>query len=150
MYPICRHNIVPIVMGAHPDDYKRVAPYKSYIHVDEFKGPKELAAYLHKLDKNDHLYNEYLQWKGTGEFINTRFFCRVCALLHDTKKRSSEHAWYHNFSKWWWAKDVCISGSWRDFDQRKRKISWDHNKKWPLYEVNTQCFTLLLSLTWLL
>ena len=25
------------------------------------------------------------QWKGSGEFINTRFFCRVCSLLHDYK-----------------------------------------------------------------
>ena len=25
------------------------------------------------------------QWKGTGEFINTKFWCRVCALLHDPK-----------------------------------------------------------------
>ena len=72
-------------MGARPEDYERAAPYKSYIHVDQFSGPRELAEFLLELDKNDDKYNQYFQWKGTGEFINTRFFCRVCALLHDKK-----------------------------------------------------------------
>ena len=30
-------------------------------------------------------YISLFQWKGTGEFINTKFWCRVCALLHDPK-----------------------------------------------------------------
>ena len=44
-----------------------------------------IAEYLQKLDENDDLYNEYFKWKGTGEFIDTKFFCRLCALLHDSK-----------------------------------------------------------------
>jgi hypothetical protein len=55
------HNILPIVMGARKEDYERSAPYKSFIHVDDFESPAELAAYLHKLDKDDALYNEYFQ-----------------------------------------------------------------------------------------
>ena len=58
-----RHDLVPIVMGARPEDYERAAPYKSYIHVDDFEGPKELADYLKKLEENDDLYNEYFRWK---------------------------------------------------------------------------------------
>ena len=72
-------------MGARPADYEAVAPHHSFIHVDEFPGPKELAQYLLELDRDDQKYNQYFQWKGTGEFINTRFFCRLCALLHDTQ-----------------------------------------------------------------
>lgn len=49
-------------MGAKPEDYERSAPYRSYIHVDEFESPKELAAYLHQLDKNDELYNSYFRY----------------------------------------------------------------------------------------
>ena len=48
-------------MGARPEDYAKVAPLNSYIHVDDFDSPKDLAAYLHKLDKNDDLYNNYFQ-----------------------------------------------------------------------------------------
>ncbi len=50
-------------MGARPEDYAISAPYKSYIHVDDFDSPKELADYLHKLDQDDDLYNEYFMWK---------------------------------------------------------------------------------------
>ena len=91
-------------MGARPEEYKKVAPDFSFIHVDEFSGPSELAKYLHQLDQDDEKYNQYFQaghtsccrdiniirtfysqWKGKGEFINTRFFCRVCGLLHYKK-----------------------------------------------------------------
>ena len=72
-------------MGASKEEYEAKAPYKSFIHVDDFDGPADLAEYLKKLDADDTLYNSYFQWKGTGEMINTKFFCRLCALLHDPK-----------------------------------------------------------------
>ena len=50
-------------MGARPQDYERASPYKSYIHVDDFDGPKELAEFLKKLEDNDDMYNEYFRWK---------------------------------------------------------------------------------------
>ena len=40
---------------------------------------------IFRLDQNDTLYNSYFSWKGTGEMINTKFFCRLCALLHDPR-----------------------------------------------------------------
>ena len=60
-----RHSVVPIVMGARPEDYARVAPHYSYIHVDQFRGPRHLAEYLHILDKDHHKYNEYFQVRIT-------------------------------------------------------------------------------------
>lgn len=102
-------------MGARPEDYARSAPYKSYIHVDDFESPKELADYLHMLDKNDTLYNEYFQWKGTGEFINTYFFCRLCALLHDDFP--NKH--YRDVNEWWRGQGTCITGSWRKRKEQK-------------------------------
>ena len=48
-------------MGAKPEDYIRSAPYKSFLHVDDFDSPESLAQYLHKLDQDDNLYNEYFQ-----------------------------------------------------------------------------------------
>ncbi|XP_024938146.1 glycoprotein 3-alpha-L-fucosyltransferase A isoform X2 [Cephus cinctus] len=106
------HNVLPIVMGAHPTDYARSAPYRSYIHVDEFESPKELAEYLYRLDNDDELYNSYFKWKGTGEFINTYFFCRVCAMLHDDRPPKS----YNDVNDWWRGNGVCTSGSWREHD----------------------------------
>lgn len=92
-------------MGAHPDDYRKVAPPNSYIHIEDFKSPKELAEYLHKLDKNDTLYNEYFKWKGTGSFINTKFWCRLCAMLNDPNKPELV---VENMESWWRPPKVCL------------------------------------------
>lgn len=102
-------NVLPIVMGARPEDYARTAPYRSYIHVDEFESPQELAAYLHRLDTDDDLYNSYFKWKSTGEFINTYFFCRLCAMLHDDFPNKS----YRDVNDWWRGPGTCTGGSWR-------------------------------------
>lgn len=69
-------------MGARPEDYESSAPFNSYIHVDEFGSPAELAEYLKLLDTNDELYNSYFKWKGTGEFINTCKRKSIVSLIH--------------------------------------------------------------------
>lgn len=104
------HNVLPIVMGARKEDYERSAPPHSYIHVDDFESPRHLAEYLTKLDQNDTLYNEYFKWKGNGEFINTYFWCRVCAMLHAPSKPKS----YPDIQEWWSGKGTCTTGSWND------------------------------------
>ena len=50
-------------MGARLEDYERAAPHKSFLHVDQFESPQQLADYLHILDKDDNKYNEYFQVK---------------------------------------------------------------------------------------
>ena len=96
-------------MGAPPEDYERMAPANSFLHVDRFTTPKHLADYLHYLDRNDKAYNSFFEWKGTGEFINTYFFCRVCAMLHAKRKYKT----YQNFKMWWEAEGTCSRKSWR-------------------------------------
>ena len=106
-------NVVPIVMGGHPDDYLRSAPPHSYIHVDHFNSPAHLARYLAKLDADDRAYNEYFHWKAStrkGEFINTYFWCRLCAMLHAPKSRQKPSVSYSNVAQWWAPKMACIDG----------------------------------------
>ena len=117
-------NILPIVMGARPEDYEVSSPHRSYIHVDEFASPKELADYLHLLDKDDELYNSYFKWRGTGELINTYYWCRVCAALHDEESLKKPR-WYPDINDWWRGAGVCTNGSWRNFKARKDVISDD-------------------------
>lgn len=93
-------------MGARQDEYERSSPQRSYIHVNDFASAKELADYLHLLDRDDGLYNSYFKWKGTGEFINTFFWCRVCAMLHD-EEMISKPKWYNDINEWWRGKGVC-------------------------------------------
>ncbi|XP_026844829.1 glycoprotein 3-alpha-L-fucosyltransferase A-like [Drosophila persimilis] len=105
-------GVLPIVMGARPGDYKELAPLNSYIHVDDFASPKELADYLKVLDDDDDLYNSFFQWKGTGEFINTHFWCRVCAMLHNEEQLREPH-FYSDYNHWWRGPGVCSPVSWR-------------------------------------
>lgn len=67
-------------MGARPEDYERSAPYRSYIHVDEFESPRELAGYLHRLDKNDDLYNSYFR------FVYHFFIFTICLSFYLHKR----------------------------------------------------------------
>ena len=113
-----KYNVLPIVMGARKQDYLRVAPHKSFIHVDDYDGPGALAKYLKMLDEDDVRYNEYFQWKGTGEMINTKFFCRLCSLLHDSTVRSESSRHYQDINKWWRGRGTCISrGSWNKLSE---------------------------------
>ena len=104
------NDIIPIVMGARPEDYERVAPYHSYIHVEDFAGgPKDLAQYLRKLEQSENLYNQYFRWKGTGEMINTKFLCRVCALLNEPNIiKFYPGAHKKNFNEWWNGNGICL------------------------------------------
>ncbi|XP_057381512.1 glycoprotein 3-alpha-L-fucosyltransferase A-like [Daphnia carinata] len=111
-------KVLPIVMGAPRADYEKHAPEHSFIHVDDFASPKELADYLHQLDSNDTLYNEYFEWRETGQFINTYFFCRLCAMLHEAPHSPARS--YEDFNEWWRGGTNCIKGSWRDLEIHRR------------------------------
>lgn len=108
-------GVLPIVMGARPKDYEKYAPKHSYIHVEEFASPKQLAEYLHKLSQDDQLYNSYFQWRGTGhvEWTPKKYFCHLCAMLHDNSTMSRSK-WYANVDAWWNAPNVCTTGRWSD------------------------------------
>ncbi|KAB0797649.1 hypothetical protein PPYR_08642 [Photinus pyralis] len=97
------NNVVPIVLGARKEDYIRSAPKDSFIYAHDFNNPKDLARFLKKLDEDDDMYNSYFRWKGTGEFINTHFWCRLCALLHSTYSNK----WYKDVNEWWSGPGVC-------------------------------------------
>ena len=105
-------------MGALREDYEQVAPPHSYIHVDDFDSPQQLAQYLHKLDQSDDLYNEYFRWKGMGKMINTKFWCRLCAMVNIGNEYPM---WYDTLQNWWHGNDTCLTrtmdkmwGSWRN------------------------------------
>lgn len=106
------NDVVPVAMGARREDYAIAAPPHSYIHVEDFRSPKQLARYLRKLGANDRLYNEYFRWKAMGRFIDTKFWCRLCAMLH------SDHVqWYPDVNKWWNHNGTCSRGRWSDARQ---------------------------------
>jgi glycoprotein 3-alpha-L-fucosyltransferase len=106
------NDVIPIVMGAHPKDYERNSPPKSFIHVDDFRSPKELASFLNRLKYDPAKYQEYLQWKEKGRMINTFFWCRLCSLLHSPRAEDESHT-YSNLRDYWNPIDTCNVDGWR-------------------------------------
>ncbi|VDN39706.1 unnamed protein product [Dibothriocephalus latus] len=75
--------MIPVVMGAPRDDYCTLAPPNSFIHVDDFSSPAELADYLNWLDRNDTAYASYFAWKAYGKVVTaTEIQCRLCGFVH--------------------------------------------------------------------
>ncbi|VDP52817.1 unnamed protein product [Schistosoma mattheei] len=110
---ISRNDILPIVMGASIEEYQRVAPPYSFIHVDQFESPGKLAEYLKYLDKNDTAYNEYFAWHGHGIIhdYDAQPQCAMCLLAHTS--HSFGLYWVSSVARWW--NDGCNG----------RKLRWN-------------------------
>ncbi|XP_041454932.1 alpha-(1,3)-fucosyltransferase 7-like [Lytechinus variegatus] len=86
-----RNDIVPIVYGPPREDYERVAPPNSFIHLQDFRNMSELVDYINLLDANDTLYNQYFEWKKRGsvkfvgeyKILQAQFMCKVVSKLLD-------------------------------------------------------------------
>jgi len=57
------NGVVPVVAGPARSDYEKLIPKDSFIHVDDFASPEDLAAHLQFLDQNDEEYLKYFEWK---------------------------------------------------------------------------------------
>lgn len=140
--------MVPVVMGAPRADYERAAPPQSFIHVDDFDSPQQLADFLRAVAADRDRYNSYFRWQGTGEYIDTKFWCRLCALLHETR-RTGWHSVYDRLDDWWRGRGSCIESmahgkdwmSWRDVDLADI-LNSTHHRQWtdsssPLHRPTT-------------
>ena len=59
-FDVLKQEAVPVVFGGA--DYKKIAPPHSFIDALTMN-PRDLAAYLTKLDENDSLYYAHFWWK---------------------------------------------------------------------------------------
>ena len=103
--------MLPVVLGGA--DYPAVSPPHSFINALNFRGPKELAAYLRLLDSNDALYAAYFDWKesfrveaGVDQMAR-HAFCDMCSKLHREPDK-----YYDSLVPEWSAEVVC-----RQWDQ---------------------------------
>uniref|UniRef100_A0A8C6WTY0 Fucosyltransferase n=1 Tax=Neogobius melanostomus TaxID=47308 RepID=A0A8C6WTY0_9GOBI len=93
---------VPIVLGPPRDNYMRQIPADSFIHVNDFASPKELAERLHHLNKDPEEYMRYFKWtkeyKVTSSWFGKEHACRTCDYIQ--KHRRSQVC--HNLIEWFW------------------------------------------------
>ena len=96
-------EIVPVVYGG--TNYSRDAPPHSYINIQDYSSPKELANYLKRLAANETEYKQYFEWKKT-HIVRTHgdplapipmAFCKLCDVIN----RPSFHKTYTDMLSWW-------------------------------------------------
>ncbi|EGV96828.1 Alpha-(1,3)-fucosyltransferase 10 [Cricetulus griseus] len=64
-------GVVPVYYGS-PTIADWLPSNRSAILVSDFSHPKELASFLRQLDRDDRLYEAYVEWKLKGEISNHR------------------------------------------------------------------------------
>uniref|UniRef100_A0A8C5Q9L9 Fucosyltransferase n=1 Tax=Leptobrachium leishanense TaxID=445787 RepID=A0A8C5Q9L9_9ANUR len=98
------NGIVPVVLGSSRENYERFIPPDSFIHVNDFSSPKDLAEFLLDLDKDDVKYMRYFNWRAQHvmkrEIGWENHFCKACAALHKTKG----HRVISSIAKWFLSK----------------------------------------------
>ncbi|XP_067940944.1 4-galactosyl-N-acetylglucosaminide 3-alpha-L-fucosyltransferase FUT5-like [Watersipora subatra] len=76
---------IPVVMGGlSVEDYERVAPKNSFIHVYNFSSVAALGEHLNYLINHEDAYNRYHEWRYTYT-INSEInlsACKVCELAN--------------------------------------------------------------------
>lgn len=107
LYNILQREIVPVVYNWRMEN--TFLPPGSTINVEDFDSVNELAAYLNYLDKNEHEYAKYFEWKK--EFVvfskknNMSVFkttlCELCRKLHEPIISSI----YNDLYTWWFGRE---------------------------------------------
>ena len=98
-------NVIPVVMGGA--DYTKLAIPGSYINVLDFKSVKQLAEYLHYLNKNDTAYNEHFKWRQKYQVLTGigMTLCNICQWF--ASKISPETKVYDDLTEYWVQKGRC-------------------------------------------
>ena len=93
------YEAVPVVMGGV--DYTAFAPPHSFIDVNDFASPKQLANYLLLLNATDSLYARYFDWKRdfTIHLNPKQGWCHLCKLAHNDQM--SSYKIYDDILQWW-------------------------------------------------
>ena len=100
------YDTVPIVLGGV--DYDQFAPPHSYINAFDFPSAKELAEYLHLLDRNEDLYARYFDWKRHYEVAlpANDGWCDLCKMANDANQPIKV---YPDIQQWWMDQGKCES-----------------------------------------
>ena len=60
-YNLLPYNLIPVVLNGA--NMTRLAPAHSHINVRDFNTTKDLADYLHMVDRDDKLFASYFWWR---------------------------------------------------------------------------------------
>lgn len=95
-------GVIPIVSGPKRENFQRVAPPNSFIHLDDFPTIEILAKNLEKIAQNRTLFGQYHSWRQfydvyyEAKDLDPYRFCELCYRLNTNRKR----IWYENLNEW--------------------------------------------------
>ncbi len=108
------HGILPITLGPPLHHYNTLLPEGSFLHVDNFTSPQELAKHIQKLNANHTLYNSYFAWRMHYELklrplqndknILQGVWCKVCERLWRDPPVQDK---FYNISQFWSGERQC-------------------------------------------
>lgn len=98
-----QYGMVPVVLGARREQYEQALPPHSFIHVEDFTGPGQLAQYLRYLLGNRTAYAAYFSWRERYHMTTAKGWCRLCEYLH----RPHVPQWYDDIERWWHIGSQC-------------------------------------------
>ena len=93
---------IPIVSGPTRENFERVAPPHSFIHIDDYASDDDLANALNSISTDRSLYAKYHYWRRyydvyhEGKDVEPYRFCELCYRLNTNKQR----IWYQNLNEW--------------------------------------------------
>ncbi|XP_072264763.1 4-galactosyl-N-acetylglucosaminide 3-alpha-L-fucosyltransferase 9 [Pyxicephalus adspersus] len=93
---------VPIVLGPSRENYENYIPADSFIHVEDFLSPRELADYILMLNKDTERYLAYFNWRKYYTVNLSHFWESHACLACDHVKRHQEYKSVSNLEKWFW------------------------------------------------
>ncbi|XP_063599453.1 4-galactosyl-N-acetylglucosaminide 3-alpha-L-fucosyltransferase FUT6-like isoform X1 [Penaeus indicus] len=108
---------VPVVMGGRAEDYRRMLPPNSFVHVDDYETPEDLAKYLKFLDSNREAYMKYHQWRHQYKIVQEHgyfgapiyHYCRMCEALNYNARTPTT---YNDLEAFWGKKQQCQPPTW--------------------------------------
>lgn len=96
--------LIPVVMGGKSvDDYLRVAPPDSFIHVENFTSIDDLAKHLKSVSSDSELFNKYHKWREQYQLVPASkgnrglAFCELCDIAHEERPLPART----DLSQWW-------------------------------------------------
>ncbi|XP_042879741.1 3-galactosyl-N-acetylglucosaminide 4-alpha-L-fucosyltransferase FUT3-like [Penaeus japonicus] len=115
---------VPVVMGGEAEHYKKVLPPNSFLHVDDFNTPKDLAERLRFLASHRQEYMRFHHWRRYFRVAQEHGFfgspvhhyCRICESLNYNDLGPKV---YDNMEDYWGVGGQCRAPSWV-----QREMEW--------------------------
>ncbi|XP_060768953.1 4-galactosyl-N-acetylglucosaminide 3-alpha-L-fucosyltransferase 9-like [Neoarius graeffei] len=93
---------VPVVLSPPRENYEEFLPADSFIHVNDFKSPQELAEHLKFPDHNQEAYEHYFTWRQRFTAKRSHFgrehACHIC----DHIRKHKGYRVFTGLNKWYW------------------------------------------------